>query len=379
MEIVLNSRNLLFFIIAVIFLGCQNNNVVVESKPVEVGIVLLKEQTIPLEQELSGRTKASVIAEVRPEVSGIVKKVVFKEGQKVKKGDILYEINPDVYKSAYDGANASLQSAKANFEALKLKKARYDELIKFEGISKQEHDDIVAAYLQAEAFVGEKEAALNKAKIDLQKTKISAAISGIIGISSVTEGALVTALQNEPLSTIRFIDTMYVDLSQSSNQLLALKKLLNEQHVQKGSMEVRLKLLDDSFYEHKGVLKLQEIAVDEGTSTVTLRAEFPNPNSVLLPGMYVRAVIEEAVSTKAFLVPQQAVSRDSRANPIITIVNKDNSTVTKIIETKRVIGNKWLVTGGVENTDKIIIEGLNKINSRSKVTAVDVTDKYIGE
>jgi membrane fusion protein (multidrug efflux system) len=379
MEIVLNSRNLLVFIIAVIFLGCQNSDVAVESKPVEVGIVLLKEQTIALEQELSGRAKASITAEVRPEVNGIIQKVVFKEGQKVKKGDILYEINSDIYKSAYDGANASLQSAKANLEALKLKKVRYDELIKFEGISKQEHDDIVASYLQAEAFVGEKEAALNKAKIDLQKTKISAPISGIIGISSVTEGALVTALQNEPLSTIRSIDTMYVDLSQSSNQLLALKKLLNEQHVRKGSTDVKLKLLDDSFYEHKGVLKLQEIAVDESTSAVTLRAEFPNPNGILLPGMYVRAVVEEAVSAKAFLVPQQAVSRDSRANPIITIVNEDNSIMTKVIETKRVIGNKWLVTGGVENTDKIIIEGLNKINSRSKVTTVDVTDKYIGE
>jgi membrane fusion protein (multidrug efflux system) len=379
MEMVLNSRSLLFFIITVIFLGCQKSDVIAENRPVEVGIVLLKEQTIALEQELSGRAKASVTAEVRPEVSGIIKKVVFEEGQKVKKGDILYEINSDVYQSAYDGANASLQSAKANFEALKLKKSRYDELIKFEGISKQEYDDMTAAYLQAKAFVGEKEAALNKAEIDLQKTKISAAISGIIGISSVTEGALVTALQSEPLTTIRFIDTIYVDLSQSSNQLLALRKLLNEQHVLKGSAEVKLKLLDDSFYEHKGVLKLQEIAVDEGTSTVTLRAEFPNPNGVLLPGMYVRAVIEEAVNTKAFLIPQQAVLRDSRANPIITIVTEDNGTITKIIETKRVVGNKWLVVGGVENTDKIIIEGLNKINSRSKVSFVDVTDKYIGE
>ncbi|MDR2789646.1 MAG: efflux RND transporter periplasmic adaptor subunit [Campylobacteraceae bacterium] len=371
-------RYILIVLIAAMLLACQKNDIATEIKPIEVGIIQLKEQPIAMEQELSGRAKASVTAEIRPEVSGIVKKVVFKEGQKVKKGDILYEINSDTYKSAYDGAAASLKSAKANFEALKLKKARYDELIKFEGISKQDHDDITAAYLQAEALVGEKEAALNKAAIDLQKTKISAPISGIIGISSVTEGALVTSLQSEPLTTIRAIDTMYVDLSQSSNQLLALRKLLSERHIQKGSMEVKLKLLDGSFYKHKGVLKLQEIAVDESTSTVTLRAEFPNPDNILLPGMYVRAVIEEAVNTKAFLVPQRAVLRDSRANPIITIITEDNGTVTKIIETKKAVGDKWLVTDGMEEKDKIIIEGLNRINSRSKVTFVNVTDKYIG-
>jgi membrane fusion protein (multidrug efflux system) len=373
------SFGLLFFIIAIMFSGCEKSSVAAVTKPVEVGIIQLKEQSIALEQELSGRVKASVTAEIRPEVSGIIKRVVFKEGQKVKKGDILYEINPDVYKSTYDGASASLQSAKANLEALKIKKARYDELISFDAISKQDHDDITAAYLQAKALVGEKEAALKKAEIDLQKTKISAPISGIIGISSVTEGALVTALQSGSLTTIRSINTVHVDLSQSSNQLLALRKLLSEQHIRKGSMEVKLKLLDDSFYEHKGVLKLQEIAVDEGTSTVTLRAEFPNPDNILLPGMYVRAVIEEAVTTKAFLVPQRAVLRDSRANPIITVVTEDNSTITKIIETKKALGNKWLVTDGVKSTDKIIVEGLNKINSRSKVTSVDVTDKYIGE
>jgi membrane fusion protein (multidrug efflux system) len=363
----------------VIFIGCESEKSISQTQTIEVGIIQLKEQSIALEQELSGRVKASLSAEIRPEVSGIVKKVVFKEGQKVKKGDILYEINPDVYKSAYDGANASLQNAKANFEALKTKKARYDELIKFEAVSRQDYDDIAASYLQAEAIISEKEAAFKKAEIDLAKTKITAPISGFTGISSVTEGALVTALQSEPLTTIRVIDRVHVDLSQSSNQLLALRKLLSEQHIQKGGMEIRLKLLDDSLYEHKGVLKLQEIAVDESTSTVTIRAEFPNPDNILLPGMYVRAIVEEAVSAKAFLVPQRAVLRDSRANPIITVVTEDNGTITKIIETKRALGNKWLVTGGVENTDKIIIEGLNKINSRSKVTFVDVTDKYIGE
>ncbi|MDR2099280.1 MAG: efflux RND transporter periplasmic adaptor subunit [Campylobacteraceae bacterium] len=373
------SKYILIVLAAIIFSGCQKNDTTIVSKPIEVGIIQLKEQPIVMEQEFSGRAKASVTAEVRPEVGGIIKRVVFKEGQRVKKGDILYEINSDIYRSAYDGAKASLESAKANFEALKLKKSRYDELIKFDGISKQDHDDITAAYLQAQALVGEKEAALNKAWIDLRNTKISAPISGIAGISSVTEGALVTGLQSAPLTTIRSIDKMYVDLSQSSNQLLALRKLLSEQHVQKGSMDVKLKLLDGSFYEHKGVLKLQEIAVDESTSTVTLRAEFPNPDNILLPGMYVRAVIEEAVNTKAFLVPQRAVLRDSRANPIITVVTEDNGTLTKIIETKKAVGNKWIVVNGVEEKDKIIIEGLNKINSRSKVTFVDVSDKYIGE
>ncbi|MDR1976678.1 MAG: efflux RND transporter periplasmic adaptor subunit [Campylobacteraceae bacterium] len=366
-------------IIFTFFVGCGVQETVSQAQVIEVGIVQLKEQSITLEQELSGRVKASVTAEIRPEVSGIVKRVVFKEGQKVKKGDVLYEIIADTYESVYEGAKASLASAQASKEALRAKKERYDELIKFNGISKQEHDDIKASYLQSAALVSEKEAALKKAAIDLEKTKIVAPITGFIGISSVTEGALVTALQAAPLTVIHYIDTVYVDLSQSSNQLLALRELLNKQNIQKGSALVKLKLLNDSLYKHSGTLRLKEIAVDESTGAVTLRAEFPNPDGVLLPGMYVRAVLEEAVDTKAFLVPQQAVSRDSRGNPIITVVTENNGTATKIIETNRALGNKWLVTSGVEAADKIVIEGLNRINSRSKVSFVDVTNRYIGD
>jgi membrane fusion protein (multidrug efflux system) len=371
-------KYLLFVLtIITIFSGCEKKADTVVSAPVEVGIITLKEQPITLEQELSGRAKASITAEIRPEVGGIIKKVVFAEGDKVKKGDVLYEINRDVYESVYDGAEASLRSAKAGNEVLKLKKERYDELIKYDGISKQEYDDVNAAYLQSEALVSEKEAALKKAAIDLEKTKIVAPISGFTGISSVTEGALVTALQSSALTTIRAIDTMYVDMSRSSNQLLALREMLSDKHIKQGTANVKLKLLNDSLYEHEGILKLHEVAVDESTSTVTLRAEFPNPDGVLLPGMYVRAILQEAINTHSFLVPQQAVLRDSRGNPIITVITEDNGTKTKIISTQRAIGNKWLVTEGVDDGDKIVIEGLNRINSRSKVSFVDVTDKYI--
>ena len=373
----MSKRFLYFLIIAAFFSGCDKKDTAKVQMPIEVGVVKLKSSSVTLERELSGRVKASVTAEIRPEIGGIVKQVVFKEGQKVKKGDILYKINDDIYRSVFDGANASLQSAKASMEALKIKKARYDELIKFDGVSKQEYDDVNAAYLQSAALVSEKEAALKKAAIDLEKTNIAAPISGFIGISSVTEGALVTALQATPLAVVRSIDKVYVDLSQSSDQLLSLRSTLSKDYIKQGSMEARLKLLDNSFYKHKGALKLREVAVDEGTSSVTLRAEFPNPDGVLLPGMYVRAVLDEAVDTNAFLVPQQAVLRDSRGNPIVTIVTKDNGTETKIVAANRAIGDKWVVTEGVGESDAIVIEGLNRINSKSKVSPIDVTNRYV--
>jgi membrane fusion protein (multidrug efflux system) len=295
----------------------------------------------------------------------------------VRAGELLYEINSDTYRAIYDGAVASLASANASLMSARVKKERYDELIKFEGVSKQDYDDAVAAYLSAEALVKERAASLNSAKINLDKTRITAPISGFIGISSVTEGALVTANQAAALSTIRSIDPMYVDLSQSSNQILELRKNLDAENLQKGSTQVSLKLFDGSMYAHQGILKLHEVAVDESTSSVTLRAEFPNPDGVLLPGMYVRAVLEEAVDANSYLVPQQAVLRDSRGNPIVTIATPNNTIITRVITAPRTQDSFWVVTDGVSASDKIIIEGLNRINTRSKVTPVDVSAKYI--
>ncbi|PUE65234.1 efflux RND transporter periplasmic adaptor subunit [Arcobacter lacus] len=371
------SKFLIITLLSLLFLGCENKSNDFKAQQVEVGIITLKEQTIALQQELSGRVKAKLVSEVRPQISGIVKDRLFTEGSFVKQGDILYKIDDATYKATFDQAKAALESAKANLQTAQLKSQRYEELLKVDGISKQETDDAKALYIQAKASVEEKIAALESARIDLERTQIKAPISGFIGISGVTKGALVSANQTDALTTIRDNSTVYVDLHQSQNELLALKKLLSKDNIKKGSTEVTLTLSDDSIYQYKGVLQLQEINVDENTGTVTLRAEFPNSEGLLLSGMFVRATIQSAIDSKAFLLPQQAVSRDSKANPIITIVNEDNSTKKQQIVTNRTIDNYWLVTSGITSNDKIIIEGLNKISPKSIVKPVDVTNKYI--
>lgn len=376
------SKQSKFFILLVTTLivlsGCEDKAPAnTQAQTIEVGVITLQEQAIALQQELSGRVKAKLVSQVRPQIGGIIKEQLFKEGSFVKQGKVLYLIDSATYQATLNQAKASLQSAKVDVLNAKTKSQRYEELLKFDGTSKQEADDAKAVYLQAEALVQEKEANLESAKIDLERTKIKAPISGYISISNVTQGALVSANQSDALATIRDTSSVYVDLSQSNTQLLALRKLLSQENIQKGSTDVTLILSDESTYEHKGQLQLQEIAVDESTGSVTLRAQFSNTEGILLPGMFVRATIQGAIDTKAFLLPQQAVSRDSKANPIITIVKDDNTTIKQMITTQRAIGNKWLVTSGINNNDKIIIEGLNKINEKSHVNPIDVSSKYL--
>ena len=362
----------------IVLSGCENK---VSSNPqiqiIEVGVITLQEQPIPLQQDLSGRVKAKLVSQVRPQIGGIITKQLFTEGSFVKEGEILYQIDSASYQASFFQAKASLESAKVDAKNAKIKSQRYEELLKFDGTSKQEAEDAKAVYLQAEALVEEKKANLESAKIDLERTNIKAPISGYISISSVTKGALISANQTEALATIRDTSSVYVDVSQSNTQLLALRKLLSQKNIQKGNTEVSLTLSDGSIYEHKGELQLQEIAVDENTGSVTLRALFPNEKGILLPGMFVKATVQGAIDTKAFLLPQQAVSRDSKANPIITLLKEDNSIIKQMITIERAIGNKWLVSAGINNNDKIIIEGLNKINEKSKVNPIDVSSKYI--
>ena len=376
------SKQSKFFILLattlIVLSGCEDKAPAnTQAQTIEVGVITLQEQAIALQQELSGRVKAKLVSQVRPQIGGIIKEQLFKEGSFVKQGKVLYLIDSATYQATLNQAKASLQSAKVDVLNAKTKSQRYEELLKFDGTSKQEADDAKAVYLQAEALVQEKEANLESAKIDLERTKIKAPISGYISISNVTQGALVSANQSDALATIRDTSSVYVDLSQSNTQLLALRKLLSQENIQKGSTDVTLILSDESTYEHKGQLQLQEIAVDESTGSVTLRAQFSNTEGILLPGMFVRATIQGAIDTKAFLLPQQAVSRDSKANPIITLVKDDNTTVKQMITTQRAIGNKWLVTSGINNNDKIIIEGLNKINEKSHVNPIDVSSKYL--
>lgn len=374
------KTNLIILILTCAFLlnGCEKKqeDFSKQKSVVEVGFILLKKQPVILTQEMSGRVRAVLSSEVRPQVSGIIKEQYYKEGSYVHKGDILYKIDPVTYQATYNEAVALLKSAQADIASIELKHDRYKELLKANGISRQEFDDVKAEYYKALALVEQRKAQLENAQINLDRTDIKASIDGHIGISSVTRGALVTANQVEPLTIIRYTDRVYVDLSQSSSQLLRLRNLLSDENIKQGSAEVELMLVDNRKYNKTGILHLQEVSVDESTGSVKLRAEFPNENGVLLPGMYVKAIIEGAINQNAFLIPQQAVERDSKANPIVTIVKDDNATERKIIEVHGALDNKWIVTSGISEGDKIIIEGLNRMG-KNKVYAVDVSDKYI--
>lgn len=371
-------KKIFLFLLVSLFFGCNNennNDISSETQQIEVGYITLKSEEVPLQQELSGRIKAIYKSEVRPQIDGIIKEQLFKEGSFVKKGDILYVIDPDSYQAIYEEALATLKSSEANLLTLKLKNERYEESVKFDVISKQEADDAKAAYLQAIALVEQNKALVKSAKINLDRTKIKAQVSGFIGISNYTVGALVSQNQTNALTTIRDTTKVYVDLSQSNNQLFKLKRL-NKDSIKENDIDVNIILPDDTLYKHTGKLKLQEISVDEDTGYVTLRAEFPNPDGELLDNMFVNTIVESG-KYNAFLVPQQAVTLDAKSNYIVTTIQKDNTIQTKNITVIRAIDNKWLVTDGITQTDKIIIEGLGKINEKSIVIPKDVNNLYI--
>ena len=279
-------------------------------------------------------------------------------------------IDPAPFKSAYDEAAADLANSEAAVAAAKLKDERYAELLQIEGVSKQDADDATAAHRQALAQVALKKAALESARINLGYTQVRAPISGHIGKSSVTAGALVTSGQATALATIRALDPIYVDLTQSSAQLLKLRKLLGTAGTQPGGTSVSLKLEDGSAYPTAGTLKFQEVAVDEATGSVTLRAQFPNADGVLLPGMYVRAVVNEAVSTAGILAPQQGVTRDAKGNAVAMVVNGNSQVEQRTLVADRVIGSNWLITSGLGAGDRLIVEGLNKIRIGDTVAPV---------
>ncbi|MDN5072785.1 efflux RND transporter periplasmic adaptor subunit [Aliarcobacter butzleri] len=371
-------KKIFLFLLVSLFFGCNNennNDISSEVQQIEVGYITLKSEEVPLQQELSGRIKAIYKSEVRPQIDGIIKEQLFKEGSFVKKDDILYVIDPDSYQAIYEEALATLKSSEANLIRLKLKNERYEESVKFDVISKQEADDAKAAYLQAIALVEQNKALVKSAKINLDRTKIKAQVSGFIGISNYTVGALVSQNQTNALTTIRDTTKVYVDLSQSNNQLFKLKRL-NKDNMKENDIDVNIILPDDTVYKHTGKLKLQEISVDEDTGYVTLRAEFPNPDGELLDNMFVNTIVESG-KYNAFLVPQQAVTLDAKSNYIVTTIQKDNTIQTKKIIVVRAIDNKWLVTDGITQTDKIIIEGLGKINEKSIVIPKDVNNLYI--
>lgn len=353
----------------------ENKNNMNMPKP-EVGVITIQETSVPLTSELTGRTVAKDVAEIRPQITGIIKERLFKEGQIVKAGDVLYKIDDSTYKAAYDQAVAALKSSQAQVGAAQSKAWRYNTLIKNNSVSKEDVDNANSSYKQILANIEEAKANVETAKINLERTSIKAPISGKIGISQVTPGSLVTANQESALAIIRNLDEMYVDVTQSSVKQLELKKNLKNKS-NKNNNIVSLKLEDGSVYDQKGHLETSEVAVDPSTGSVLLRAIFPNPDYLLLPGMFVRATITNDIVDNAILAPQQGITRDMTGQATAFIVDKDNKVKQIKLTTEKAIGNNWLVSSGLKSGDKLVVEGTNKIRNEQEVKMVDINKKEI--
>ena len=347
----------------------------------EVGVMEVKPQRIALTTELSGRTSAFLIAEVRPQIGGIIQKRLFTEGSDVKAGEVLYQIDPATYQAAYNSARAALARAEANLNPARLKAERYQELVKINAVSQQDFDDASAALKLAEADVESGKAALETARINLAYTKVTAPISGRIGRSSVTGGALVTASQSAALATIQQLSPMYVDVTQSSSELLRLKQNLASGLMKSNGAaqaKVGLVLEDGSAYPLPGTLKFSEVTVDQSTGSVTLRAIFPNPKQTLLPGMFVRTIMEEGIIERAILVPQRGVTRNPAGNAMAMVVGAEEKVEPRVIKVVRTVGENWLVSEGLKEGDRVILEGLQKARPGTQVKAVPFGSKPDG-
>jgi len=339
---------------------------------------MVQPQRVALTTELSGRTSAFLIAEVRPQVGGIIQKRLFTEGADVKAGEVLYQIDPAYYQAAYNSAKAALTRAEANLIPIRLRAERYQDLVKINAVSQQDYDDASAALKQAEADIEAGKAAVETARINLAYTKVTAPIFGRIGRSSVTDGALVTASQPAALATIQQLSPMYVDVTQSSAELLRLKQNLASGLLKSNGAaqaKVRLLLEDGSAYPLPGTLKFSEVTVDQSTGSVTLRAIFPNPNQTLLPGMFVRTIMEEGVSEHAILVPQRGVTRNPDGSAMVMVVGSEEKVEPRPIKVVRTVGDNWLVSEGLKAGDRIILEGLQKARPETPVKAVPFGSK----
>lgn len=326
----------------------------------EVGYVVVQPGAVPVIANLSGRTSAYQTAEVRPQVSGIIRRRLFTEGSYVRAGQTLYEIDPSLYRAAGDEARANLASAQANAEAARIKADRFKPLAEMQAVSAQEYTDALAQSRQAQAAIAQSRAQLATAQINLRFTRVPAPISGRIGRSLFTQGALVTINQAEPLSVIQRLDPVFVDIRQSSAELLTLRKALAQGDAAPTTASVKLKLEDGSDYGYAGTVEFAEVTVDPGTGTVTLRARFPNPENLLLPGMFVRTVFAQAISNTAFLVPQRGLARDPRGNATVLLVGPGNKVVQRKVTAERTLGADWVVTSGLNPGDKVIVEGTVK-------------------
>lgn len=365
--------------VAALAVGCgQRRGGPPQMGPAEVGVVTVQPERVVLKTELPGRTSPHLVAEVRPQVNGIIQKRLFEEGSDVRAGDLLYQIDPSQYQAAYDQAQASLAMAQANLPAARSRAERMKGLLEVRAVGQQAYDDAAAALQQAEAAVAAARAAAEAARINLGFTPIKAPISGRIGRSSVTVGALVAAYQPVPLAVVQELDPIYVDVTQSSADLLRLQRELRSGQLKSEGREGRkvdLVLEDGTPYPIQGRLQFRDVTVDPTTGSVTLRLVFRNPDHVLLPGMYVRAVVEDGVNEQGILAPQQGVSRDRKGEAVALVVDGEGKVAQRALAVDRAIGDRWLVTKGLSAGDQVIVDGLQKVRPGDPVKAVPFAPK----
>jgi membrane fusion protein (multidrug efflux system) len=372
----MKNLSILGLVIAASAVSCSRTQAPPTPVP-EVATVTVARQVVLLTTELPGRTSPYLIAEIRPQVNGLIQKRLFTEGSDVRAGQELYQIDPAPFQAAFDAAKAALGRAEASLPAIRLKADRVKEALADKAVSQQDFDDADAALKQVEADIQYYKAAAETARINLGYAHIVSPISGRIGTSTVTDGAIVTAYQPTPLATIQQLDPIYVDVPQSTNELLQLERRLKDGRLARDATnadQVQLILGDGTRYSSDGTLQFRDVSVDPTTASVILRAVFPNPNGVLLPGMFVRAVVKEGVDPQAILVPQQTVSRDTKGNPVALIVNAAGKVEQRQLVIDRAIGGQWLVSSGLAPGDRVIAEGMQKVRPGAEVKAVPFDD-----
>ncbi len=350
----------LSIVLAVLLAACSKAPQQPQRGPVEVGIVTLTSAPVTTSVVLTGRTAATLESDVRPQVDGIIQARLFQEGALVHVGQPLYRIDPRPYRASRDQAAAALENAQASYAAAQAQADRYRTLSETDAVSRQQIDNTVAAARQASATVHQDVAALESARINLAYTVVRAPITGRVGRSAFTPGALVTASQTTALATIQQLDPIYADIVQSSDALLALRRSLAKGSILPASATVRLKLQDGSDYSHPGTIEFSEVTVDQNTGTVTLRARFPNPAAMLLPGMFVRVMAEQGIVPNGILAPQQGITRDPKGDATALVVGPANKVAQRTVMTSQAIGDSWLVTGGLKAGDRLIVEGTGK-------------------
>ncbi|WP_295380957.1 efflux RND transporter periplasmic adaptor subunit [uncultured Pseudacidovorax sp.] len=356
-----------------LLVGCRNGDAQKKAAapppPPEVLVQAVQPATVPLRTELPGRTAASMVAEVRPQVGGIIRARPFVEGSTVKAGQVLYEIDARPFEAEVQRAEGALANAQATVASTRALAERYRQLLPQNAVSRQEHDNAIAAYEQAQANVKVQSAALNTARINLQFTRVTAPIGGRTSRSAVTPGALVSAAQATPLLTISQLNPIYVDIAQSSAEILRLRQALATGRISRegDSRKVALMLEDGSRYAQEGRIKLAEVTVDPSSASVTLRAEFPNPDGLLLPGMYVRAVVDEGTTPQGIVVPASAIQRDRRGNPTVRVVGDGDKLEVRPVVTSRAVGTGWLVAEGLKAGDRLVLEGAQNAQAGAAV------------